>query len=175
MAMTFDATLKDMDFSYEIERLWNYPADEMLKADLGIIPLAVLGQLPEELSVEDGLSVVAQRLAERIVQEAPSDRARKLLTDAYLLMGLRLRRDAAARIFRGVRVMHESDTYLAILDEGQEKFARKAVLSIGQKRCGLPPDEVKNRLGNITDIDRLERIVLRAVDASTWEEILETP
>ena len=34
----------------------------------------------------------------------------------------------AARIFRGIRAMHESDTFLAILDEGKEKHAKKTVL-----------------------------------------------
>lgn len=61
---------------------------------------------------------------------APPDWMKKLLTDAFLLTGLRVRRDVAARIFRGVRAMHESDTYLAILDEGQEKYAKKAVLLV---------------------------------------------
>jgi uncharacterized protein (DUF433 family) len=109
-----------MNYSYEVVPLWQRPSEELLRADLGVVPLAVLGRLPENLSLEDGLTVVAQRLAERIIQEAPPERGRKLLTDAYLLTGLRLRRDAAARFFRGVRAMQESDTYLAILHEGQE-------------------------------------------------------
>jgi hypothetical protein len=107
-----------MDFSYEVVRLWERPAEDLLAADLGVVPLAMLGRLPEGLSLEDGLAVIAQRVAERVTSEAPPERAKKLLTDAYLLTGLRIRRDAAARIFRGVRVMHESDTYLAIIDEG---------------------------------------------------------
>lgn len=48
-----------------------------------------------------------------------------LLTDALLLMGLRVGRDVAMKIFRGVRAMQDSDTYLMILDEGQEKRAKK--------------------------------------------------
>jgi hypothetical protein len=121
------------------------------------------------------LSAVAQRVAERLTKDAPPDRVRKLLTDAYLLTGLRLRRDAAARIFRGVRAMHESDTYLAILDEGQEKYARKAVMLIGQDRLGAPGDEIRARVESITDLDRLDRMVRRALRATSWEEILETP
>jgi hypothetical protein len=164
-----------MDLSYEVVRLWERPAEELLRADLGVVPLVVLGRLPENLSLEDGLTVIVQRLAERITKEAPTDRAPKLLIDAYLLTGLRLRRDAVARIFQGVRAMQESDTYLAILDEGQEKYARKAVVLVGQERCGSPPDEVKSRLENIRDLERLDRMLHRALKAANWDEILETP
>ena len=39
-----------MDFSYEVVRLWERPAEELLAADLGVAPLAMLGRLPEGLS-----------------------------------------------------------------------------------------------------------------------------
>ena len=83
---------------------------------------------------------------------------KKLLTDAYLLTGLRVRRDVAARIFRGVRAMHESDTFLAILDEGQEKAFREAILLQGEDRFGPPNEAVKASLQNITDLDRLSAL-----------------
>jgi hypothetical protein len=164
-----------MDFGYEVVALWQRPAEELLAADLGVVPLAMLGRLPEGMSLEDGLAAVAQRVAERILSEAPPERARKLLTDAYLLTGLRIRRDAAARIFRGVRAMHESDTYLAILDEGQEKFAKKAILAIGEERFGPAEESVKAQLSSIGDLARLERMLRRAVKAANWQEILATP
>jgi hypothetical protein len=164
-----------MEFSYEAVRLWERPAEELLRADLGVAPLAMLGRLPENLSLEDGLTVIAQRLTERIIQEAPSDRTRKLLTDAYLLTGLRLRRDAAARIFRGVRAMHESDTYLAILEEGEERATRENLLIFGEERLGTPDESIKAQLSNITDLARLKRMVRRAAKATSWQEILETP
>jgi hypothetical protein len=164
-----------MDFSYEVVPLWERPAEELLAADLGVTPLAMLGRLPEGLTLEAGLAAIAQRLAERIVNEAPPERARKLLTDAFLLTGLRVRRDVATRIFRGVRAMDESDTYLAIIDEGQAKANRKTILRFGEERLGVAGDAVKARLLNITDLERLERMIHRAAKAASWEEILQTP
>jgi predicted transposase YdaD len=168
-----------MSFSYEVVRLWEWPAEELLQADLGVVPLAVLCRLPENLSLQDGLTAIAQRLVERITKEAPPDRARKLLTDAYLLTGLRLRRDAAARIFRGVRAMQESDTYLAILEEGEEKGQEKAtredILLFGEGKFGPPAESIKIKLSTITDLPRLKRMVSRAVTAKSWDEILNTP
>jgi hypothetical protein len=81
----------------------------------------------------------------------------------------------AARIFQGVRAVHESDTYLAILDEGQEKHAKKLVLLFGEKRLSPPDESVKTRLEGITDLERLDRMIFQAVTASSWEEILATP
>jgi hypothetical protein len=164
-----------MDFSYEVVRLWEWPAEELLAADLGVAPLAMLGRLPEGRSLEDGLSAVAQRVVERLINEAPPDRAKKLLTDALLLTGLRVRRDMAVRIFRGVRLMQESDTYLMILDEGQEKAIREAILVVGEERLGPCDETVRSHLANVTGLDRLKRMHRRAVKAASWQEILDTP
>ncbi len=164
-----------MDFTYEVVRLWERPAAELLAADLGVAPLAMLGRLPEDLPLEDGLAVVAQRVVERLTNEAPPERMKKLLTEALLLTGLRVRRDVAQRIFRGVRAMQESDTYLMILDEGQEKFAREAILLVGEERLGPSDEAVRSQLSNVTELDRLRRMVRRAAKAASWQEILETP
>jgi hypothetical protein len=163
-----------MDFGFEVVPLWKRPAEELLAADLGVAPLAMLGRLPEGLSLEDGLTAVAGWVVDRVTKEAPPERVKKLLADAYLLTGLRVRRDVAARIFRGVRAMQESDTYLAIIDEGQEKHAKKAILLVGEERLGPAEESVRVRLAGITDLDRLDRMLRRAVTATGWQEILDT-
>jgi hypothetical protein len=135
----------------------------------------MLGRLPEGLSVEDGLAAVAQRVAERLINEAAGERAKKLLTDALLLTGLRVLRDVAVRIFRGVRMMEESDTYLMILEQGQEQATRDGILVIGEERFGRVDEAVRSQLANVTDLERLRRMQRRAVKAADWQEILETP
>jgi hypothetical protein len=164
-----------MNFTYELVPLWQRSAEDLLAADLGVLPLAVLGRLPAELSLEDGLAIVARRVVERLTVEAPPDRVKKLLTDALLLTGLRVRRDVAGRIFRGVRAMHESDTYLAILDEGKEEGSREAILLFGTRRFGPPDESVKTKLNTVTELDRLKRMISCAAVASGWQEILDTP
>jgi hypothetical protein len=121
------------------------------------------------------LTAVAQRLVNRLTKEAPPDRAKKLLTDALLLTGLRVRRDAAARIFRGIRAMQESDTYLMILDEGQEKALRESILILGEDRLGPPEEAVKAGRSSITDLNRLKRMLRQTPKAASWQEIRETP
>src|SRR6516162_8181106 len=119
--------------------------------------MAMLGKLPGGVSLDDGLTRVAQRVVDRLTHEAPPERARKLLTDALLLTGLRVRRDVAVKIFRGVRVMQESDTYLMILEEGEEKGIRESILAVGEEKFGPPDETVKSNLKLITELNRLKR------------------
>jgi hypothetical protein len=78
--------------------------------------------------------------------------------------------------------MQESDTYLAILEEGEEKglakgqvkAMRECILVIGEEILGPPEESFKAKLGTITDLDRLKRMVRRAATAKSWQEILDT-
>jgi hypothetical protein len=75
--------------------------------------------------------------------------------------------------------MRESDTYLMILDEGREEGreqeARAAVLVVGEVRLGQAPDAFLAQLARVTDLEHLERMIVRAVTATTWQEVLDTP
>jgi hypothetical protein len=71
--------------------------------------------------------------------------------------------------------MHDSDTYLAILDEGQEKATREAILAVGEEQLGTPDESIKAQFSNITDLARLKRMVRRTAKAASWQEILDTP
>jgi predicted transposase YdaD len=164
-----------MEFSYEVIELWLHPADALLAGGLSTVPLAVLGQLPQTLSLEDGLAGVIQRLVERVGREAPPQQAKKLLTAAFLLSGLRVDRALARELFRGVRAMRDSDTYQAILDEGEVKGLQRAVLRMGRKRLGEPGDEAQAAVRAITDVERLERLIERGLDATSWRELLAIP
>jgi len=164
-----------MDFKYEIVRLWELPAEELIAGDLGVAPLAMLGRLPEGTPLEDALASVAQRIVERATRDAPADRAKRLLTDALLLAGLRVRRELALKIFRGVRLMQESDTYLMILEEGEAKAAREYILLSGEERFGAPSNAAIEQLNAISDLDRLKRMFRRIASATSWQHVLETP
>jgi hypothetical protein len=167
-----------MDFGFEVLPLWERPAADLLAGALGTAPLAMLGALPEDVPLVDGLTQVAERLIERLNREAPPERARKLLTSAFVLTGLRVRRQVARNIFRGVRAMQESDTYLAIIDEGREAQMKRMILILGQKRLTPPGEAVTARLNAITEnVERLERMMERLYDgrATSWEDLLDTP
>jgi hypothetical protein len=164
-----------MNFSYEVVRLWERPAEGLLAGPLGTAPLAVLGALPEGVPLPDALAAVAQRLIERLEREAPPERARKLLTAAFVLTGLRVKRDVARQVFRGVRAMKDSDTYLAIIDEGREEQVKEDILRLATRRFGPAHEPIRARLHGITDLERLRRLLDRLLDATNWSDLLDTP
>ncbi len=74
--------------------------------------------------------------------------------------------------------MRESDTYMAILEEGHEISSKKTILRQGQKRFGPPDEAITARLGAITeDLARLDRMIDRLFEgtAANWQDLLDTP
>jgi hypothetical protein len=164
-----------MQFEYEVVRLWERPAEEMLAGPLGIAPLAMLGRLPSGVNEQEGLTGIAQQLIHRMEAEANVEQARNLLTAAFVLTGMRVPRTVGRQVFAGVQQMRESDTFMAIIDEGREIEARRMILRLAQKSLGQPDEQHKTRLEGITDIERLERIHDRATEAPSWDDLLTTP
>lgn len=76
-------------------------------------------------------------------------------------------------------MMQESDTYLMILEEGEEKGQAKArrddVVVVGEARLGPCDEAIRADLASVTDLGRLKRMLRRAIDAQDWQEIIETP
>jgi hypothetical protein len=72
--------------------------------------------------------------------------------------------------------MRDSDTYLAILDEGREIEAKSIILRFAQKRFGPAGEATRATLTAITDLDRLDRLIDRLFDATAtnWQDLLDT-
>jgi hypothetical protein len=68
----------------------------------------------------------------------------------------------------------ESDTYLAIMDEGREKQAKEIILMLGDERFGSADEATKTKVNAVTDLKRLRRITGRLFEASSWNYLLET-
>jgi hypothetical protein len=71
--------------------------------------------------------------------------------------------------------MEYSDTYLEILEEGAAKEARKFVLLLGSNRFGQPDPTTRAALEAINDAERLERLGVRMLQVSSWQELLAKP
>ena len=72
--------------------------------------------------------------------------------------------------------MKDSDTYMAIIEEGEEVKAKNVILHQAQKRFGPPGESIAARLQGITDLDRLDRLIDRLFDATamSWQDLLDT-
>ncbi len=73
------------------------------------------------------------------------------------------------------RVMEDSDTYQAILEEGAVRASHRFLLALGEKRFGPPEDAVRLAILAVEDVERLRRMGDRVVDVSSWQQLLETP
>jgi hypothetical protein len=71
--------------------------------------------------------------------------------------------------------MQESNTYLAIIDEGREEGVKRLLLLQGQERFGPPDESIQTRLVGITDFERLEHLGLRLLRVSGWQELFDEP
>lgn len=72
-------------------------------------------------------------------------------------------------------MLEESDTYLMILEQGEERGTRRGILLVGEERLGPADETVRTQLANINDAERLVRMLRRAAKAASWQEILDTP
>jgi hypothetical protein len=168
-----------MGFGYEVVHLWEEPLEPLLNGPAEITPLSVLARLPTGVPEEDALAEVIRRVIERLLSERPPDRSRRLLTAAFVLTGLRVPRHVARQLFSGVQAMQESDTYLAILDEGAERGRleeiKKVIVFLGEEKLGPPSESFKTALNAIEDLARLERLARQVHRISTWAELLDLP
>jgi hypothetical protein len=164
-----------LEFRFEVVRLWQRPAEELLAGSLGTLPLAMLGAPPEGLTTAEALPAVLRRLEDRIRAETTPPATAKLLTAAFIMTGMRLDPDAAANLFRGVQGMEESTTYQLIMRQGAARYARSVISRQGRKRFGPPDTAAEAAVQAVEDLDRLDRMIERLPEATGWPDLLETP
>jgi predicted transposase YdaD len=156
---TFEISMPDgwrtNEYNYRVVRLWQEDPEQYLTAGVDLVPLVTLTNV-----TEDGLHALVPRMAERIYAE-PEDRATKLWTATYLLMGLRFEQSLASQLLEGVQNMRESTTYQAISEEGRDEGrtseAQRLLLMRGEIPFG-PPDEGTQPPSKLSEIS----IALRA-------------
>jgi len=162
----------ELRFRFETVKAWELPAEEMLKAGIGFLPLAVLGKPPTGQTREQALEGIARRIAERVNREA-QDEAGVIFTSSYILATMHVDAKFARNIFNKVTAMLSTlPGYQLILDEGAVKYAREMILKMGEEHLGQPTDKQKNRLNAIEDLDRLKRMTLKAHSAKSWDALL---
>jgi hypothetical protein len=180
---------KYLEFHYKIVRVWEKPLAEVLEGGIGMLPMAPLTD-----GAKEALPATIHRMEERFHREIAPAEAAKLWAATYVLMGLRYPKELTAQLLQGVRGMKESVTYQAILAEGEArgeargeakgraqglteglKALRNALLALGEKQFGAPDQPTRTAVEAIADPVRLERLLERVLDVSTWAELLNPP
>lgn len=158
-------------FRYEVVKLWEQPLDKLIRGPLGTVPLALLTD-----EAQPQLPTLIRDIDRRARKETKSARKNaEILTACDLLLGLRYNREQVAQFFQGVRGMRDSSTYQAILEEGRVEKARQMIQKVGEKRFGRLAKKDRSALRDVNEIDRLDRIIDRLLDAADWADLLSTP
>jgi hypothetical protein len=69
--------------------------------------------------------------------------------------------------------MRESDTYLAILEEGREEQIKADILLLAVERFGLGEEPIRAQLNGITDLERLRRLLRSILKSNSWQDLLD--
>ena len=59
--------------------------------------------------------------------------------------------------------------------KGEAKGLKNTLIRQGRKRFGLPSQEILSTIQAIVDLDRLESLTERILDAKSWQELFEEP
>ena len=163
-------------YEYQVVQLWKESAESFLNAEVELVPLAPLGDVDEQQSPE-----LVRKMANRS-NTLPAPCAAKLWTALYLLMGLRYPDELILELLDGVQAVKESTTYQKILRdgrvegrvEGRTEEAQRFLLRLGTKRFGPPVGKTLDALEDVQDINRLEDLGERILDADVvdWEGLL---
>lgn len=159
------------DFRYRVIRVWEQPVQQILAGGLATLPLAPLSKVSP-----NDLPIVIRQMEDRLTREASPGEAEDIWASTYLLMGLRYSAEFAKQQLQQVRAMTESTTYQAILEEGAKKGktieAKRILLRQGHKRFGSPSPQVVAEIEAISNVDRIEQLAERLLDAKSWEDLL---
>ena len=88
----------------------------------------------------------------------------RLMTAAFILTGLRVRKGNVASSYEGVKIMHESVAWDEIEEEGMVKGEMLAILKLARKRFGEPDAKTLAALNAI--LDRESGIRIRGPERS---------
>ena len=160
---------RDWVFPFHVVRVWEVPADTILRGPLAMIPLAPVAAVDQE-----DVPRVLSEVRGRAYREGSRAQADTLWAATIQLLALRYDEAAIARWEDIMATLDISQTPLANLfrREGRVEEAREAILAQGAKRFGAPPAEVAAAITAITDLTRLHLLRDSLLDVTSWQELL---
>ncbi len=174
-------------FEYTVVPVWRESVDSFLSVP-GLSPLALLTD-EAAADLPAAFERFRQRLREPVI---PDTVVPTLLTTSYVLCGLRHDDTQIRELDMSLsRVLEDSTTYQWILKqgfakgeakgqvegkaEGKAEEARALLLLQGRKRFGEPTEADRSALAGVSELDRLERMAVRMLDAVSWVDLLTPP
>jgi hypothetical protein len=162
----------ELRFRFQVVRVWELPAEDLLNGGVGFLPLAVLGKPPAGKTRLQALPELVERIAQRVESEAKADAA-DVMTATYILAGMHTDPGPLRTIFQRVMTMIESSAFQVIREDSAIDTLHRTLLTLGRAQFGGPTPEQEQKLKGIKNLDRLDRLVLRVLKVSTWDDLLK--
>ena len=106
--------------SYDIIRVWEHTVEDGLNLPLSLLPFAPLfGKGTKDLPR------IIKRMKERIDKEATPEESEELWANTLFLLGLKVSKETAKSLLKGITGMEESSTYMEVHNDGIEIGVRK--------------------------------------------------
>jgi predicted transposase YdaD len=162
-----------MKFDFDVVRLWEKTAEELLSAPLALLPLAPLANVSDTEVVG-----VVKQMEARIDAEAAVEVRETLWDTTLVLMGLKYKPEFSLELLKGmVMELTDSSTYQFIHNEGKAEGkmeeSRRLVLLLGGKRFGEPDAQTQAALDAITEPEVMEKLAIRLFEVESWTELIQ--
>ena len=160
-------------FGYRVVRLWQIPLEHLLEGPVVWLPFAPVVAKPEQLS--DVLSTVRGKLS-----NLPTEEKTKLWAAIYLMLGLQYQKEFINTLMGQVMWLEDSSTYQYLIQrgklegnrEGKREEVQNLLFRIGKKKYGPPGPAVVAKVDAEQDLERLESMFERVLDANSWDDLL---
>ena len=173
----------NLEFRYAVVRIWQESIDTLLAGGPTMAPLAMLTN-----EADADLPAAFDRFESRLRQPDVDDKlADEVLGSTFVLCGLRYDQSRIEDLYRSLSMtLEDSTTYQLILQRGEAKGeargeargaakeARRLISAMGGRKFGASAAS-EAALQEIADTERLERIAVRIFDATSWDDLLNTP
>lgn len=169
-------------FRYTVVRVWELPPGPFLAGPLAVLPLAPVANVPRA-----EVPGVVRRVGERLGAEANPATAGLLWQAMGILLSLRYKTMTPTEWLREIPAVDDIPLFRAMQQEwekqgvakgraeGRAEGLRTALLGQGRKQFGSPSAKVKAAVNAVTDPARLEALLDRLSDVSTWDDLLAAP
>ncbi len=161
-----------LTFDYEVVRVWDLRADDLLNGGLGTVPL---GLLTDEARMR--LPELVGRLTDRASREIPEPQARaRFLAGSSILMGLRYDAELIKSLFSGVQEMEESSVYQALIRRGQEvgqvEGLKVSLMDLLEEKFGPMSPELRARILLSRDTAKLQAAIRQVLTITSPAELV---
>lgn len=173
--LAYDCGGIGVEFRYKVVRMWQQPVEPFLEGGVGLLPLAMLCQLPPEMDEMTAMSEVIRRIENRLYTDAAPAEAAQLMRASMALAGLRVQPADWTTFLGGDPNMAEVMTMWDVWEEKARQATIRALISAATPRVGEIDATSTSALQEVQDPDRLDRMLRSIWKAKNWEEILQTP